>query len=86
MARFPRLTWLWMDRYAPDEKKIVFKGVSAIFFPTSEKGAGELTIRAGYFNQAKRLKALVEDRHSWAFGPPVNYEKFMPALALDFEP
>jgi hypothetical protein len=20
------------------------------------------------------------------FGPPVNYEKFMPALALDFEP
>ena len=22
---------------------------------------------------------------SWAFGPPVNYEKFMSALALDFE-
>jgi hypothetical protein len=39
----------------------------------------------GYPGEFQRL---LQGSHSWGFGPPVNYKKFMPvlALALDFEP
>jgi hypothetical protein len=38
-----------------------------------------------FYNLREIFFGKFHDSHSWAFGPPVNYEKFMPALAPDFE-
>jgi hypothetical protein len=53
------------------------------------RGKAEITLprSKGTARGAPRLDKVVYLllKLSWAFGPPVNYEKFMSALALDLE-